>query len=324
MVDSLSTLGLQLSVNNSLSTGHSLLSKFTEQLTSGVYSSDLVDYSASNAQKLLNISSELSEQNGFLNVISTVSTRLQVYESTLTGIEDTTSEAYSSIIAQPTYNGDSVDSLASLVEGYMDQMAYYLNQRVGERYIYAGSRYNQQPVTDITALPVPPTEVAPYLATGNTVPAYDADYNVAIPGALVPAANTNESTAIDSSSDLTYGVNSNEDGFQQIIMGLRWAYAATQDEANYETYMATANGLLTDGMSSTRATHTTSSNAYNALNNAKSLIGDNMLNLKTQASNISEVDLNEIAVKITALQAQLEASYSATSILLSLSLANYI
>jgi len=324
MSDSLSTLGLQLSINDKLSTGQSLLSTLTEQLTTGIYSTNLIDYSASDAQKLLNISSELSEQDGFLSVITTIESRLKVYESTLTGIEDTASEAYSSIISEPTYSADKAASLKSLIEGYMDQMAYYLNQKVGERYVYSGSRYDQQPVTDITALPSPPTEVAPYLATGNTVPAYDVDYNAADPGALVPAANTNESTAIDSSSDLTYGVNSNEDGFQQIIMGLRWAYAATQDSANYETYMSRANGLLTDGISNTRATHTTSANAYNSLNNAKTLIKDNMLNLNTQASDISEIDLNEVAVKITALQSQLQASYSATAILLSLSLSDYI
>jgi flagellin-like hook-associated protein FlgL len=206
----------------------------------------------------------------------------------------------------------------------MDQTTYFLNQKVGERYLYSGTRYDQEPVTDITALPVPPTETAPYLATGNTVPAYDADYDPMDPTALVPAANTNASAAIDSSSTLTYGITSNEDGFQQVIMGLRWAYAATQDPANYESYMATANNLLTTGLSNVRATHTSSTNAYNRLETAESLIEQNVSSLLSQSDDISKVDLNEVSVKITTLEAQLQASYSATSIMLQLSLTNYI
>ena len=324
MSQSITTLGLQSSVNSNLAGGQKLLSQLTEQLTTGVYSSNLSDYTASDAQKLLNVSSVLAEQQGFLDVIGTLDVRLKMYDSTLTGVEDTISEAYSSIISQPTYEVNSAGALQNQIAGYLDQMSYYLNQRVGDRYIYSGARYSMEPVGDLSALPVPPTETPPYLATGDTLPSYDAQYDSLDPLATMPAAYVKNSTAIDSSSTITYGINSNETGFQQVIMGLRWAYAATQDPDNYSSYMQTANTLLTDGTANIRATHTGATNAYNRLQSAATLISGNILSLKTQADDIAKIDLNEVSIKITLLKTQLEASYSATAILLKLSLSDYI
>lgn len=324
MVESLSTLGMQHSVTNNLSSGQLLLSQLTAQLTTGVYSSNLSEYSASDAQKLLDVSSTVAEQNGFLDVIGTVETRLKTYDSTMTGIEDTIATATSSILSQPTYDPDKVESLSEQIKSYMSQMEYFLNQKVGERYIYAGSRYSTAPVGDIQALPVPPTETAPYLSTGDAVPAYDTDYDPLDTAKSVPGAHVNSSTAIDASSTITYGVNSNEEGFQQVIMGLRWAYAATQDEDNYSNYMDEARSLLNDGLSNIRATHTSSTNAYTQIKSAETLINDKISTLTTQADDIAKVDLNDVSLKINLLKTQLEASYSATSALLKLSLTQYI
>lgn len=324
MVDSLSTLGLQVSVSDNLMGGQKLLSKLTQQLTTGVYSTNLSDYTASNAQKLLNVTSAVAEQKGFLDVISSLEVRIKMYDATLTGIEDTISEATSAILSRPIYEEENAEALANQLSGALSQMSYYLNQKVGDRYIYAGSRYTQQPVGDMLALPSPPTETAPYLATGNTVPVYDTDYDPLDPEATFPKAYVKNATAIDTSSTLTYGINSNEDGFQKVIMGLRWAYAATQDPDNYVAYMQTARDLLTDGIADVRATHTSSTSAYNRLKSAATLIEENISNLESQSDDISKVDLNEVSLKISLLQTQLQASYSATSILLKLTLTDYI
>ncbi len=324
MVDSISTMGLNLSSTKNLTSGQTLLSKLSEQLTTGKYSSNLTDYSSASAQKLLNFNSEVVQQKGFLNVIESISPRMEVYNSAMTSIEDTASEAFTSVSSASTYNSTTNASLASQIEGYMEQMSYYLNQQVGDRFIFSGSRYGQAPVGDLMALPVPPTEVTPYLATGDAVPAYDTDYDPLAPTALVPEANINEQTSIDTTKKLTYGVTSNEDGFQQLIMGLRFAYAATQDPTNYETYMTTARNLISTGLANTRATHTDSVNAASTLTKAKTNISSKITSLKDQVDTIEGVDMNEVAVKITTLQAQLEASYSAVSNLIKLSILRYL
>lgn len=324
MVDSISTRGISFASTRNLTGGQTQLSLLSQQLTTGKFSSNLSDYTTSNAQKLLNFNSTIDQQNGFNDVIVSIKPRMDVYDSAMTGIEDIAALATTAIINGATYNPDTNASLAAQLDGYMDQMAYFLNQQVGERYIFSGSRYGQAPVGDITALPVPPTETAPYLATGDTVPAYDTDYISAAPGTNFPEANVNEQVKIDTTKDLTYGVTSNEDGFQQLIMGLRWAYAATQDQANYDTYMTTARDLMRTGLANARATHTDSTNAYTTLLKTEENINSKVNSLINQVDDIQDVDENEVAVKITTLQAQLQASYSAVGNILNLSILNFL
>lgn len=324
MADSISNIGIQLSSTRILGSGTTLLSKLSEQLTTGKYSQNMSDYSAADAQRLLNLTSEISQQEGFLTVIGTLTTRIEIYNTAFEGVEDIAGQAYSSILSAGNYNPESIDTTRTQIEEYMDQIEYYLNQKAGDRYIFAGSRYETAPVTDLQALPSPPTETAPYLATGNTVPAYDADYDPMDPAALVPEANVSESATIDATKTLTYGVTSNEDGFQQIIMGLRFAYAATNDPANYETYMQNARDLISEGLANTRASHTKITNAYSSLQRTENTIKSKINSLDSQIDNIEAVDVNEVAIKITVLQAQLQASYSAVSGLINLSILDHM
>jgi len=324
MVDSISTRGISYSSTRNLTWGQNQLSLLSKQLTTGKFSTNLSDYSTSKAQKLLNFNSTIDQQKGFGDVIVSIKPRMEVYNSAMTGIEDISAEANTALINAGTYNPETNSSFAAQIKGYMGQMEYFLNQQVGERYVFSGSRYGQAPVGDITALPVPPTETAPYLATGDHVPAYDTDYLVGAPNTNFPQANVKEQIKIDTTKTLIYGVTSNEDGFQQIIMGLRWAYAATQDQANYDTYMTTARDLMRKGQANVRATHTDSTNSYTTLLKTEENIESKVRSLISQVDKIQEVDKNEVAVKITTLQAQLQASFSAVGNMINLSILKYL
>ena len=327
MVDSISTRGIQISCTKTLSSSTSMLSRYSEQLSTGKVSLNLTDYTSSNAQKLLNFNADVNQQNGFLEVIQAIKPRMEVYESSMDGIEGIAGEAFTTIAGAGTYNTESNATTQTLIEGFLSQVEYFLNQKVGDRYIYAGSRYDQAPVTDLSALLVsdsPPSELPPYLTVGNAVPAYDVDYDPMDPTAAVPTAHVHDTATIDTTKKLTYGVTSNEEGFQQLIMGLRWAHAATEDPANYSTYMTTARDLISEGLSNIRATHTDSTNAYATLKKTQDTIETKIETLETQVDNIEAVDVNEVAVKITILQAQLQASYSAVSNLINLTILKYM
>jgi hypothetical protein len=219
----------------------------------------------------MNFTSKVTQQNGFLSVISTLSPRIQAYNSSLEGIEDTASKAYNTILGAATYNPETAASLESAIVGYMEDMSYYLNQQVGDRYIFAGTRYTEAPVIsgeDMAALPTPPTETPPYLYTDPIVPAYDVDFDGTAPIDPHPEAYVKDSVKINTTKDLTYGVTSNEDGFQQIIMGLRFAYSALQDPTQYETYMETPEAS-SEGFPTLAPSTTGVTNSYNTLENTK-------------------------------------------------------
>ncbi len=435
MVEKISTLGLQLVSASNLTGGQVLLSKLSQQLTTGVYSSNLSDYRSSEAQKVLNFNSKIGEQKGFLTVIGTITPRIKTYDASLTGIEDTAGDAYSTLLSSSTYNEDTVSALQSAISGYMDDMAYYLNQKVGDRYIFSGTRYTQEPVLSGDALQtlLKTTPTSTTLVSPPAVPEYDTSYDPTTPGTAAtatvadgmeftaaavgvssnditisfsadtanpgmyvatiedpstgttevydnldpatfwadletaigglpstlvtgtvsggtadvttltgntytlsggvdptsadepyPEAWVRDSVKIDTTKDLSYGVSSNDEGFQQIILGLRYAYAATANPDQYSEYMETALTLLSSGLSGVRATHTTVTNAYSSLEKTSDIIKTKVTNLEDQISDIESVDVNEVGVKITVLQAMLEASYSVTAQTIQLSLLNYL
>ncbi len=326
MSNSISTLGLQLVNISNLKSGQTYLSNLTEQLTTGKKSLSLTDYSASEAQKLLNLTDKISQRNGFIAASNTIDPRLQVYDKSLTSIEDVAAQIASLTTSSGTYNPETNSSTAQQLQTFMGQISYYLNQQVGDRYIFAGTRYNTPPVSDITTLAVPPTETTPYLSNiaGNELPTYDTDYNSGAPTTSVPSAYVRDSVSIDTTQNLTYGITSTQTGFQQLVMATRFAYAATQDQSQYETYMTTARNLVSSGLSAIRAIHTDLAGNTTTLDNTKDLHQKLITDINSQLGDIQNVDINAVAVKISSFQAQLEASYAATGSMTALSILKYL
>lgn len=498
----------------------------------------MTDYAASDAQQLLNFTNSISDRNGFISVVNAISPRLQTYDKSLTQIEDVASSANTLFLSASTYNAGQAESQKSQIQGFLQQVNYYLNQKVGDRFIFAGTRFTTEPVKDLTTLGTPTaadvaaidgnvsghllpvydvnyqapasasfpndaltvtaknsgtfgngisiqlgngttggtvkatisvagqadevidniaisanapwgdiataitngsrlvsasagtvtstptlpssvvtlaggtgtsvndaatltvagdityTALHPGLAGNNitvtigddpgnadpiykrvtvtdgattehydtldsTSPTFWADVRNAINGTTTPAttpsslimattlggtdaptdgtvylaggvstskdsAYANDQVSVDTTQKLTYGINSNQKGFQQLILGLRYAYQAFNDTDNYAADIAQAKSLVTAGLDAIRGYHTSLSSNSATLDNIKTLHNDQIDNLKTQISNIQGVDVNAIAVKLNSFQATLQASYAATANLTSLSILKYL
>ena len=143
-------------------------------------------------------------------------------------------------------------------------------------------------------------------------------------GASTAGAYAQDQVAIDTSETLKYGVNSNQKGFQQLILGLRFAYAATQDTTNYSADMAQASSLITSGLTAIRSIHTGVSSANTTLTQVQTAENASITSLQNQASSIQDADITTISAEITAFQVNLEASYAATAKMTSLSILKYL
>ena len=321
MSSTVSSLGMQLANSTILKSEQANMSALNGQLASGKKSNDLAEYTPGEALNLLNLNTTITRREGFLSVINTISTRITVYDQSLTSLEGLAAEAASLTNTAPTYNADGNSSNAEQIIGFMRQAEYYLNQRVGDRYIFAGTRYDTVPVASIAALPVPPTEVAPYTTTEPDLPAYDADY------ATMPSseeAYAKDSVSVDTTQSLQYGITSTQEPFQKLIMGLRFAYSATQDQNNYETLMSTARDLINAGLDGVREVHSTLAATQTVLNQVEDRHNQALEDINGQISDIQSVDVNDVAVKINTLETQLEASYSVTATMAKLSIINYL
>jgi flagellar hook-associated protein 3 FlgL len=172
----ISNLGLSLVLNTGLVNQQNALSQLSEQLSSGQQYGDLTQYTPTQASNIMNFESAITSRQSYLSTITNVQTRLTSYDSSMTDIESMAGQANSLASANNAYNSSTASNILQQAQDYLKQLTDDLNQQVNGRYIYAGTRYNTQPVTDLTTLTGDPTATT---TTQPALPSYDADYNSA-------------------------------------------------------------------------------------------------------------------------------------------------
>jgi flagellin-like hook-associated protein FlgL len=314
-----------------LGSNQSNLATLNEQLSSGIKSSNLSDYTATQAQNLLDLNCALTRKTAYEDNVKTIQTRISAYDNALTGIESVASQAVSLCETNVAYNSDSNGTTATSIEGFLQDIEYYLNQQVSGRYVFSGTRFDKPPVANLTELatssPVS-TATSTAVEVSPILPAYDTEYDPAAAAAGTPvadkAAYIEDTVSIDTSSKLTYGVTSDQPAFQNLILGLRFAYSATQDPTNYKDLMSEAKTLINEGLTGIQSIHAGVSSNAATLNSVAARLTNESSVIEDQISNIRSVDTNEVSVKVTSSQTQMEAAYSATAKLLTLSIVNYV
>ncbi|MER2519377.1 MAG: flagellin [Bdellovibrionales bacterium] len=319
-----SSLGMQILMTNSLQKEQKDLSKLNEQLSSGKKNADLTDYAPLEARQLMNFQNSVNAKDAYTSGLKSVKTRLEMYDTTLSDIESITADAKSLASQNQSYDATKIPQIKAQVENYLKQVSNDLNQKVGNRYVYAGIRYTTQPVSDdLTVLSGAP---AATIHNDNlTLPDYDNAY--VLSGTVTDAnAYTADSVLADDNYSITYGVSSDDPSFQRLINGLRYMYRATQttDPATYQSDMNQAATMLATALQGIQGIHTAVAGNQNTINSQVTNLSDSINTLKDQVDDIQKVDLTEVSIKITLLQTQLEASYSATAKLGQLSIVKYL
>lgn len=139
-----------------------------------------------------------------------------------------------------------------------------------------------------------------------------------------PGAYNEDALFIDDGFSLDYGITSTDPGIQNLILGLRWAYAATQDSTNYTTYMARASELLGSATSQIRILEADAAADLGVLSNTLESHKKSIIDFKNQAGEVIDADVNEAATQLSILSSQIEASYAATGRVINLSIVNYL
>jgi flagellin-like hook-associated protein FlgL len=182
-----STLGLQLLSTYNLQNEQSLLGSLNAQLGSGVAHSNLTDYDPVQAQQLLNFQNAVTQRQSYISAATTVSTRLQVYDQTMTDMENIASQAQQLASQNPTQDTSKAGTIQQQIQSYMSQAVDDLNQQVGNRYVYAGNRYSTAPVS-LSAV-MNGTVTLPFTpVSANALPTYDSEYNASDPATATTSA----------------------------------------------------------------------------------------------------------------------------------------
>jgi flagellar hook-associated protein 3 FlgL len=317
MITGISNLSITSQVTTALNNGKDTLADLTQQLATGVKSNDLTTYSAYESRTLVNSRNLQDKAESYIAAIKSVRPRLTLYETSLGAIEKLVNSTQSTITNTQNAAAATEQGVDSQISGTIDQIAFYLNQKLSDRYIFAGTRYTTQPVGDVKTLTNPPTETFP--ATSPTLPPYDK----AAPGSDAKAY-AKDSVAIDDSLQLTYGISTSDSAIQNLMQGMRYAYAATKDSANYQTYMAQAQTYLKTAIDGIRSLRAQVAGNQKILTETETSQTDTKTQLQSTVDDIRGADITEVSVKINTFNTQLQASYAATSKLLNMSLLNYL
>jgi len=316
----ISALGLQLFSVASLQSQLSNLNLLNEQLGSSVQHNDLTDYSPLDSENIINFQAAITQRQAYVSSMNTVNARLGVYDTTLGDLSNIAAQVSQLATQNPSQDSSNTGVIQQQVLAFMNQAVDDLNQKVGNRYIYAGTRYSTKPV-DLNSVLTNLTPSAS-LVTPNTLPSYDSQQ----PGTSA-AAWTKDTVNIDAGNTLTYGVTSTQDGFQQLIAGMQFINAATQtgtSAATYQSDMSQAATLLNSALQNIQIYNAGVAEATNTIKQETDTQNADISSLQQQIGNIQNVDLTKVATQINLLQTQLQASYSATATITQDSILKYL
>jgi len=321
MTSTVSTFGIQLFSTANLQNELTNINLLTQQLASGQQHTNLTDYAPVDAQRLVSFQNAITQRQAYIGSMQTVNARLKIYDNTMSDMESLAAQANSLATQNQTLDPTKVGNIQTQVQSYMQQVVNDLNQQVGNRYIYAGTRYSTQPVNLTAVL----TGAPGALVTANTLPPYDSEYNP--PTTTTDAkAWAQDSVTIDANFNLQYGVTSVQKGFQELISGMQYINAATQtnNPTTYQSDMTQATQLLTQGLTDIQTYHTGVAAAMNTITQETDTQNTDINNLKSQIGDIQNIDVAQVGTMLNTLQAQLQASYSATATLTQESILKYL
>lgn len=300
MVDRISTFGHSATLTKDLMRLQSNYASYEKQSSSGL-KSDNYQGIASNTQKLLNMESDYRSLSSQTENAQTSLDRVNAQYNTIQSISDLLSTFRSNLSAAMSGSTDN-SSFTNLATNTQQEMASLLNTQLAGRYLFAGSATDTAPVNL--------TDAAYSAATTPST----ADTNYYQGDDFISSVQASDTL------NVSYGITANNSAFEQAFRALNLVINNPSDSATLNE----AYTLLTSAITDTSVLATNNSNAATSLD---SQIDQNMehLNLIDDlVSDIKNVDLASVTVKLSELETQLETSYSLATKLLQLNLADYL
>jgi len=239
-VNAISTASIQQILTSQLQAEQTALSQLTSQLATNKKYTDLTDYTPSEALNLMNLQDTATQRQAYIGVINTVQTRLSAYDTTMTDMESVVSQAQTLADGNPNYSASTVTGIAAEANNYLESVTVDLNQQIGGRYIYAGSRYETQPVSDLASITAP---LSPGIYTNNELPTYDTGYSASQLTMGISGQNVTIGGTPGSPQNATVTVN-----------GTTYTYAVKSTDATSDIATGLAKALVTGGVTGSSAT----------------------------------------------------------------------
>jgi flagellar hook-associated protein 3 FlgL len=276
-------------------------SQINTQISSGLISQDYKGI-ARDSQYLLAVESSQDKLSAYNSNGNTALSNINIMYTSIGRIEDLVNSMISNIVA--SLGGDLVPTnvLVSQADNALQETAGLLNTKVAGRYLFSGSDIDTQPVDLTDPLWVPQTPPSVINATyyqGNNV----------INGVQISETLT-----------VNYGVTADNTGFEKMLR----AYNLVFNNPASTAARSEALDLLSQSIDDIANLRGVLSTQAKTVEEQMDKNEQDRVYLQELSTTIKEVDIPSASVRLTEIQGQLEAAYSASVRILNLSLVNYL
>jgi flagellar hook-associated protein 3 FlgL len=256
----------------------------------------------SQASSLISLETSQTRLNAWSDTTHNANDRVQSMYAAVGDMIDQLSSLRSTISAAMS-NSSTATDLNSTGQSLLDDLAGLMNTQLNGRYLFAGSNTDTAPVdtSALTAATVPSTADSSY---------YTGDSEIA-------------SVRVSENQTISYGVTASSTGFEQALRTANIVANMTTSPVDSDA-LSEAYDLATSAMDALLATQASLSVTSGRLESAQTRQSNALSLLDTMTSNIKDVDVAEVAVRLAEYQTQLTASYSALSSLSKVHLVNYL
>lgn len=308
------------------------------QVSTGEKFRELKNY-GTQAPRILDLQAEIDRRNGYVNSIGLAELNLKSYDATLERLNEIIDDIVKATEPLSSQDDAFESTTTTLATNLLIEVEANLNLEIGDRFLFAGTRFDVAPVVNLRSLPNYTTNdlgVANTIETANDIPTFIVDsggantavsYHTQGPNTQDPRSYQQVSLTVADEAVLTYGITATDPAFQNLIesiVRLRSSAQTGLTEAEREQFLAEASTAAQTARNQIRQLQ-----AKNGL--ALGRMQDQLKNHK-QFINISQIALDSIkladdataATEISALSAQIQASYTVISTRRQLSLVNFL
>lgn len=298
--------------------------------------------------------------DNYINNIDIANRRMKMMESALSEMQAQTRNVVNALQVQTQQGEIELESIGGLASNVYDFLVNLVNSQDGERYLFGGAESLSKPLTDTGTLDTYlDTQVQDWLSTsiGNQQLIDSFEQTSQLPDTLVGYSAAMASgnakgvyVRTDDQAELDYTVLANDDGIRDILVAVSMVKKLTQSVD--EVTLDPQDDPLTTMTAPGATTQEQNDNFFTVLNKATDMMvfaldrldtlrfdlsekqaqiaqiqedhKNDQATLLETISNVEDADMNDVAVKLNALQVQLEASFRVTASLQGLSLVNFL
>lgn len=272
------------------------------------------DYSGlgSSASQVANLQASVSQNQAYLDTITTVQQRISEQSTALSTIEDI-SQKFSELLPSGAFNA-SPSSIQTQAKALLQELGDFLNTSDGSRYLFSGSLTNTAPF-DATGLPNPGS-------LGTAV-------NQQVPNGYYAGNDVAQQAKVDNNVTISYGVTADNPAIENIVRVANYlanlpAGSPSSNNPADVSAMNQAATLMNQGVTGLQQVIATLSLQSSQLQTIQQE-HQNFINVaQTNIENLESVDPATAITQLNQVETNLQASYQTVSALQQLSLVNYL